>query len=124
MRLAIAIAALVSMPANASTDVLSDSELASRAATVFAVQHSPPDRILGVHRGLRVVLDERCSDVCPTYTVRIIHYDVPAFSDCARIGGDAVEIDVPVSIASMKQNFCIPHILYGRKLYVDHPYQR
>ncbi len=110
--------------ASASMDPLSDSDLVSRASAVFAVKDAPPDRILGVHKGGRVVVDVRCGDVCPANTVRVVHYDIPTGPACTQIGGDSAMVAVPAGIGMVQQNFCIPHVLYQRKLYVDHPYQK
>jgi len=110
--------------ASASTDVLSDSDLVSRASAVFASRDTPADRILGLHHGMPVMVEARCSDVCPNYTVRIIHYLAEPGASCSKLGGDTVSIMVPVSITAQNRDFCIPHILYQRKLYTDHPYQR
>ncbi len=110
--------------ARAATDALSDSDLVARALAIFASKESPADRILGVHRGQQVLLEVRCGDVCPAYTVRIIHYLAPADANCVRLGGDVVGIAVPAGIAIMNQDFCIPHVLVARILYTDHPYQK
>jgi hypothetical protein len=110
--------------AGAATDPLSDTDLVSRSSTVMSVKQAPIDRMLGVHKGAPVIVDIRCSDVCPNYTVRIIHYTVDAGPACAKLGGDTAAIMVPVSIAVMKQNFCIPHVLFQQKLYTDRPYQK
>ncbi|HUO97756.1 MAG TPA: hypothetical protein VMU01_03770 [Rhizomicrobium sp.] len=115
----------VALAANAaaSTDTLSDAELVARVNAVFSVKETTADRILGVHRGLPVIVDVRCGDVCPNYTVRIIHYGLDAGAVCTRMGGDNASIAVPAGIAVTMQPFCIPHVLFQRKLYVDHPYQ-
>ena len=68
--------------------------------------------VLGRHQKALVVVDFPCSDVCPQYTKRIIHYDVPADPiACARVGGVIREERVPVSIAVMQKPFCLPRIL-------------
>lgn len=110
--------------ANASGDVLSDADLVARASVVMSVKEAPPDRVLGTYRGVPVMVDVRCGDVCPQYTVRFIHYAIGPGPDCNRLGGDTVGISVPVGITTMSQDFCIPHVLYQRKLYVDHPWQK
>ena len=110
--------------ANATTDPVSDSDLVARANAVMSVKEAPPDRMLGVHKGAPVIVDIRCGDVCPQYTVRIIHYTVDVGPTCTKLGGDIAVILVPVSIASVTQKFCIPHVLYQQKLYVDHPFQK
>ena len=126
MRRAAACLALVAVAAAAAaaTDPISDADLVSRAATVMGVQNAPADRMLGTHKGVPVIVDVRCSDVCPQMTVRIIHYVVDPGPDCARLGGDTASIMVPVSITSRPQSFCIPHAIYAKRLYTDHPYQK
>ena len=120
--LSLCIAAVIAAPAFASGDVLSDGELLSRAAAVFAVKEAPVDRILGLHKGLPIIVDVRCSDVCPNYTVRIIHYAGAAEAACAQVRGDLVSVDVPRSITVGPEKFCVPHALVQRRLYTDRPY--
>lgn len=110
--------------ANAATDALSDPQLVARVSATFAVQDGPTDRILGMHHGALVMVDIRCGDVCPAYTVRIVHYGVEPGPACAQLGGDTASVAVPRGIAIGQQDFCIPHVLYARKLYADHPYQK
>ena len=43
--------------------------------------------VLGVHRGTPVVVEFPCSDVCPNYTVRVIHYDLATKQSCSEAGG-------------------------------------
>lgn len=108
----------------APTDELSDADLVSRATAVFASKEAPAQRFLGVHHRLPVVVDIRCGDICPQYTVRIIHYMAEAGRACAAMGADTATVVVPKGIGTGQENFCIPHVLYSRKLYVDHPYRK
>jgi len=126
MRAVFAVATLIALAgcAGAATDPVTDSDLVTRANAVMSVKEAPVDRMLGLHKGTPVIVDIRCSDVCPNYTVRIIHYTVDAGPACTKLGGDTAAIMVPVSIAVMKQNFCIPHVLYQQNLYTDRPYQK
>jgi hypothetical protein len=110
--------------AGAMNDPLSDAELVGRADAMFAMKDGPADRVLGVHRGALVMVDVRCGDVCPAYTVRIIHYGVDPGPACKQIGGDIASVGVPKGIGVGLQDFCVPHVLYARKRYVDHPYQK
>jgi hypothetical protein len=66
---------------------------------------------LGKLNGVEVVADHPCSDVCPTYTVRVIHFDVPPGTSCASAGGVEQALLVPVSIAMIEQVFCFPRVL-------------
>lgn len=114
--------AAAAMVANAAGDVLTDADLVARANAVMSVKEAPVDRMLGVHKGMPVIVDVRCANVCPQNTVRIIHYAAGPGPDCTKLGGDTASITVPVSISERPQPFCIPHVLYGRQLYTDHPY--
>ena len=57
-----------------------------------------------------MVADFPCSDLCPAYTRRIIHYDV-APADCAGTGGIVVAETYPLGIAVTKRDFCEPAVL-------------
>ena len=114
--------ATVAVAAHGAADPVTDADLVARANAVMSVKDAPADRMLGVHKGSPVIVDVRCGDVCPQYTVRIIHYVADSGPDCTRLGGDTASILVPVSITSRPQPFCIPHVLYGKQLYTDHPY--
>lgn len=118
------LSALASSPVQAAGTPLSDTDLVARASAVMAVKEAPMDRMLGLHKGVPVIVDVRCGDVCPQYTVRIIHYTVEPGPACTKLGGDTARIVVPVSIAAMTQPFCVPHVLYGKNLYTDRPYQK
>jgi hypothetical protein len=74
--------------ARAATDPITDSDLVARASAVMSVKQAPIDRMLGVHKGVPVIVDIRCSDICPKNTVRIIHYTVEAGTACTNLGGD------------------------------------
>jgi hypothetical protein len=100
-------------PPPAPQKQITDSEL-------LAYFHSPFDRrakmgrreVLGRHRNALVVADFPCSDLCPDYTKRIIHYDVPADPvACARVGGVIRQEAVPSGIAVTQKPFCLPKIL-------------
>ncbi len=118
-----AAAAAIAAPALAVNDVLSDSDLVARANTVFSVKEPPTDRIIGLHKSQLVIVDVRCSDVCPNNTVRIIHYAGAADAVCAQTGADLVTVNVPRSLTLGPEKFCVPHLLVKRRLYTDRPYQ-
>ena len=118
------LAAACAPSAFASNDVLSDSELLSRANDAFAAKEAPVDRVLGFHNGQMIIVDVRCSDVCPTNTVRIIHYAGSADAVCAQTRADLVTVDVPRSITVGPEKFCVPRVLVSRRLYTDKPYQK
>jgi hypothetical protein len=66
--------------------------------------------VLGQHHGVTVIADFPCSDLCPAYTVRVIHYDVP-ISKCSAVGGVEKAMLVPVSITSVERSFCFPRVI-------------
>ena len=68
-------------------------------------------QILGKLNDVDVVADFVCSDVCPDYTVRIIHFDVEPGEGCDAIGGVVKTVIVPVAIAAAPKDFCFPKVL-------------
>jgi hypothetical protein len=90
---------------------LGDSDIAAYAAAKFDKRAMMFKRVaLGRHRGLPVVAIHPCGDVCPVYTRRIVHYDVPV-ADCARRGGVVQERLMPRGPSVARQPFCVPAIL-------------
>jgi hypothetical protein len=90
---------------------LGDADIAAYAAAKFDKRAMMFKRVaLGRHRGLPVVAIHPCGDVCPVYTRRIVHYDIPV-ADCARRGGIVREALVPRGPAVARQPFCVPAIL-------------
>lgn len=73
--------------------------------------------VLGSYRGVPVVAEHPCSDVCPQYTVRIIHYQLPPDTSCASVGGVEKQVLVPIAIAVMPKTFCIPEPLVASGTY-------
>jgi len=74
-----------------------------------ALMHSTIE--LGRYGGAPVVAEFPCSDVCPQYTVRIIHYRLPEDASCASVGGVEKSVLVPIAIAVMQKTFCVPEPL-------------
>ncbi|GGY27666.1 hypothetical protein GCM10008098_20940 [Rhodanobacter panaciterrae] len=72
---------------------------------------------LGRYQNVPVVAEFPCSDVCPQYTVRIIHYQLPSNVSCASVGGVEKKVLVPVAIAVFQKTFCIPEPLVASGLY-------
>ena len=66
---------------------------------------------LGHHHGVAVVVDYPCSDLCPAYTTRIVHYDLDPGPACAAAGGVERVAVVPHGIAAMPRTFCVPAVL-------------
>lgn len=90
---------------------LSDTAIAAYAAAAFDKRAMMFKRVaLGRHRGLPVVAIHPCGDVCPVYTRRIVHYDIPV-ADCVRRGGTVRQELMPRGPAVARQAFCVPAIL-------------
>jgi hypothetical protein len=66
---------------------------------------------LGRHHGVPVVAEFPCGDVCPQYTVRIIHYALPGGTSCRSVDGVEQSVAVPVAIAVMQKTYCFPRVL-------------
>lgn len=95
----------------ASQRRLSDSDLKAYASADFDKRAMMFKRVaLGRHRGLPVVAIHPCGDVCPVYTRRIVHYDIPV-AGCARRGGIVREELMPRGPAVARQPFCVPAVL-------------
>jgi len=91
---------------------LSDSDLLKYAASPYDKRSMEGKHIvLGVHGGTKVVVDFPCSDLCPQYTTRIIHYDLEPGPECSARGGVEQRIDVPVGIGRFPVPFCLPKVL-------------
>ena len=91
---------------------LSDSELLAYARSSFGNSPDSGGVIVGRYQGTVVVAGYACSDVCPDYTVRIIHYDVSANrEECTRVGGIVRTELVPIMMGNMPVPFCEPKIL-------------
>jgi hypothetical protein len=112
----LALAACVS-PSAAPADPareLTDADLTAYAAAPF--DHAAmmfKHVVIGLNHGVPVVADFPCSDVCPDYTTRIIHYDLDPGPKCVAASGAVVTRMVPVSIAVMQKQFCVPKVLAG-----------
>ncbi|HEV2541103.1 MAG TPA: hypothetical protein VGU03_15535 [Frateuria sp.] len=94
--------------------LLDDATLAAYAARPFDKRMMMGQTVeLGRNHGLPVVAEFPCSDLCPQYTVRIIHYRLPTDADCAGAGGIQESVPVPVAIAALPRDFCVPKVLVG-----------
>ena len=68
-------------------------------------------QVLGRLNGTEVVADFVCGDVCPDYTIRIVHFDVEPGEACAAIDGVERSVVVPMAIAVTERAFCFPKVL-------------
>lgn len=66
---------------------------------------------LGRYRGAQLVAEFPCADVCPSHTVRIVHFVLPPGVRCADVGGVMGEVLVPVVISMRSETFCMPPIV-------------
>lgn len=98
--------------ADAKPRQLSDADLIAYAARPFDKAAMMEQRlVVGLHHGVPVVAEFPCSDVCPDYTTRIIHYDLAPGPACAAAGGVVKSRRVPYSIAMIEKDFCVPRPL-------------
>ena len=105
-------ALLTSAPEPPPADTVTDAEIAAFAAVPLdKTKRGGRTRFLGFHNGTSVLVDYPCSDLCPHYTTRIIHYAVEPGPECERIGGVIREATVPRGIASVVKPFCVPAVL-------------
>lgn len=96
----------------AHADSISESALLSYASTSYdkyRIEKQPV--VLGLLDGTPIVADFICSDLCPNYTVRVIHFDLNKDQRCSSVGGVEKVIRIPVSIATMDKVFCFPRVL-------------
>jgi TonB family protein len=98
------------LPPSAPQKHISDSELLAYVRSGFDRGAKTGKReILGLNGKAIVVVDFPCSDLCPDYTTRIIHYDVLADRKiCARVGGVIRQEWVPKGISAISMPFCLP----------------
>jgi hypothetical protein len=95
------------------------------AATLRAWASRPWDKAalmqvtveVGRYRGMPVIAEHPCADVCPQYTVRIIHYRLPPSVSCASVGGVEKEVLVPFAITVRSETVCVPDALVASGLY-------
>ena len=112
---AFAAAAGVGAAAPGSTDAAALLAYANAPWDKAALMHSTVE--VGRLHGVPVVAEFPCADVCPQYTVRIIHYRLPPDASCASVGGVEKEVLVPVAITVMSKTFCIPEPLVASGKY-------
>lgn len=90
---------------------LTEVQLLEYASAPFEKELDQRPVQLGSLDGAPVVVEYVCSDVCPNYTVRIIHFSLPQNVSCASVDGVMKSMDVPVGIGSEPQEFCFPKVL-------------
>jgi len=121
MTTAAILTAALALGACTGAPVISDS---LNDAAIVAYAQKPFDKAammnrsvtVGRHHGAVVMADFPCSDVCPVYTTRIIHYQLGADQTCAGIGGVEADRSVPRGIAVSIEKFCVPKVLEDKGL--------
>jgi hypothetical protein len=114
---------LMAAPEPARPPRISDAGLLRFARSRFdPYKRTDRMRVLGIHRGTLVVVDYPCGDVCPAYTKRIVHYDVPREA-CERVGGTIVNELIPRGPAVMPIPYCEPKVIVGVKPRPSSPYR-
>ncbi|HXK22260.1 MAG TPA: hypothetical protein VMS55_06230 [Myxococcota bacterium] len=100
---------LIAAPSHAASSI-SESELLAYASAPYdrvEIKHV----VLGLLNDSPVVADYICSDVCPDYTVRVIHYELSEGQTCNSVGGVEKALRIPVAIAATDKVFCFPRVL-------------
>ena len=123
MRLVTICIATIAMAVSGCIHATSLKRLDAAALRAWAVQ--PWDKAslmhttveLGRYRDVPVVAEFPCADVCPQYTVRIIHYRLPATLSCADAGGVEKEVLVPIAITVRMKTICVPQPLVASGQY-------
>ena len=124
-RLAISSLVVLCALVNASCATRAGEPHALTAAAMQAWADQPWDKaalmhtivVLGNYQGVPVVAEHPCSDVCPQYTIRIIHYQLPPETSCASVGGVEEKVLVPIAITVLPRTFCVPEPLVASKRY-------
>jgi len=109
-------AAMTALTVACGPRLLTDSDLVEYAAARYDPGKMEGKHLaLGVHRGVPVVVDFPCSDVCPAYTTRIIHYDLEPDATCTDRGGVVVRIGTPVGIGFLPVPYCVPRVVADQR---------
>ncbi|MHB1057329.1 MAG: hypothetical protein ACYC0F_05560 [Rhodanobacter sp.] len=108
-------AACASAGTSAQMDAAALQAWAAQPWDKAALMHTTVE--VGRYHGVPVVAEHPCSDVCPQYTVRIIHYQLPADASCASVGGVEEQVLVPIAITVRSKTFCVPDALVASGAY-------
>ena len=86
---------------------LTDTQLIEYVAQPYSRSQMMDKRVvLGLYHGVKVVADFPCSDICPAYTRRLVHYDVP-LSNCDAVDGLTKEFRLSIG----SNLVCVPKVL-------------
>lgn len=95
---------------NDANDTLADADILDYATTSLE-SSDLRDFALGRHNDTQVVVTFMCSDLCPAYTERIIHYELPNGTTCESVKGRQLSVAVPMGIGIGSESFCFPEVL-------------
>jgi hypothetical protein len=116
---ALVMAAVSSCTAVPATPVLGDDDLVAYAQRFHNDKWPapPPSGGVGRYRGFTVRVDVWCTgdDGC-TFDY-VIHYDIHPGAECESAGGHTVQAPTGGTVVTLLQPFCVPRILYDRRLY-------
>ena len=58
-----------------------------------------------------LVIEYKCSDICPMYTVRVIRFALPPGMTCDEAGGQYRNFDLPPLSKQPGVGYCVPKVL-------------
>ncbi|WP_282277590.1 hypothetical protein [Stenotrophomonas sp. PS02297] len=91
---------------------LTDSGVLNYASTGYDKRlYDQPPKILGSLRGVDVVVEYKCSDICPNHTVRIIRFELPNGMNCNEAGGRYTYFELPPFSMQPEGGYCVPAVL-------------
>ena len=91
---------------------LTDGEVLNYASTGYDKKlYDQPPKILGSLRGYEVVVEYKCSDICPNYTVRVIRFELPDGGSCNEAGGRYTYFELPPFSVQPEGGYCVPAVL-------------
>jgi hypothetical protein len=96
---------------------LTDDQIVKAAAAPFDKKEKMGrHEVLGQVGKVNVVADYYCSDVCPAYAMRVVHFDASPRTECDKAGGVVKTYIIPKGIAAVPQAFCVPKVLAEKNL--------
>ena len=100
----------VESPARSTTPgtTLTDGELLAYVSCPVDLDQVGQRIELGQINGTLVVANHYCSDLCPSNTVRVVHYELQDGKSCTAAGGVEKQITIPMGIGLGQRSFCFP----------------
>ncbi len=99
------------VPDKRSSGQLTDQDILDYATAEYDKEEMMFQTVeVGSHNGTMLIAEFPCSDLCPDYTTRVIHYDVEN-EECEALGGVLHMIFVPSGIAVVETEYCFPTVL-------------